>query len=236
MLPVTARRVAVIQSNYIPWKGYFDIIRACDEFILYDDAQFTSRDWRNRNCLKTEAGLRWLTVPVAVKGRRTSPIKDIRIADASWRKKHWHTIERTYARTEHFKDMRGFMQDLYLKEDFNYLSDLNRHFIAEICAQLGIRTRVTQSMDYALDPRMSSTEKLVELCKKTGAEEYISGPTARSYLDRTVFDSAGIRVRFADYSGYPEYRQLHPPFIHEVSVIDLLVNEGPSAPRFLKTI
>src|SRR5262245_18843047 len=91
------KSVAIVQSSYIPWKGYFDLIRAADEFILLDDVQFTKRDWRSRNRIKTKDGLHWLSIPVLTKGRYDQRISDTTIADASWSERHWHTIHNAYA-------------------------------------------------------------------------------------------------------------------------------------------
>src|SRR3954465_9010354 len=92
------RRVAIVQSNYVPWRGYFDLIASVDEFVLLDDAQYTKRDWRNRNRIKTAQGTRWLSVPVQVSGRYTQAIYDTFVADPDWARSHWETIRQTYAR------------------------------------------------------------------------------------------------------------------------------------------
>src|SRR5437868_3785271 len=103
-LPTTNKSIAIVQSNYIPWKGYFDMIRAVDEFILYDDVQYTRRDWRNRNRIKTPQGLQWLTIPVDVKGKYSQPICETRVADPRWAERHWKSIVHNYGRTDHIED------------------------------------------------------------------------------------------------------------------------------------
>lgn len=229
----TGKRVAAVQSSYIPWKGFFDLIAAVDEFILYDDAQYTRRDWRNRNQIKTPQGVQWLTIPVNVKGRYLAAIKDITIAERSWASRHWETIAHNYARAHAFDEAGGRLEPLYAEAGrFSRLSEVNFLFIEAICRLLGITTRLSWSMDYEMVP--GKTERLVTLCRHAGAREYLSGPSARAYLDEGLFAAAGIRVLYADYGAYPEYRQLHPPFVHTVSVVDLLLNEGSKARRYLK--
>jgi hypothetical protein len=232
--PVSSRkRIAVVQSNYIPWKGFFDLIAAVDEFILYDDVQYTRRDWRNRNQIKTVHGLKWLTVPLNIKGRYTAPIKDMIVADRSWAARHWKMIVHNYGRASCFDEVADWLKSLYTEaEGLSRLSEVNYLFIEAICRALGFRTRLSWSMDYELIP--GKTERLVGLCQQAGATEYLSGPSARAYMDEDRFRAAGISVLYADYAGYPEYRQLHPPFVHTVSVIDLLLNEGSQAHRYLK--
>lgn len=227
------RRIAILQSNYIPWKGYFDLINLVDEFILYDDMQFTRRDWRNRNLIKTANGLTWLTIPVKVKGKYIQAIKETEATDSSWRQHHWRSILHNYSKTQYFAEYKDLFEELYLNSAETNLSQINFQFLTAINRLLGITTRVTWSMDYSLVE--GKTEKLVALCAQAGATEYVSGPSARDYIDATLFAAAGIELTFMDYSGYPEYQQLYPPFEHGVSIIDLIFNEGPNAKRFMKS-
>ncbi|MBN1291784.1 MAG: WbqC family protein [Candidatus Latescibacteria bacterium] len=227
------KKAAIVQSNYIPWKGYFDLINLVDEFILYDDMQYTKRDWRNRNRIKTPNGLLWLTVPVIVKDRFFQKIKDTIVSDRNWNIKHWKTITANYSKTQHFFEYRGLFENLYLGMDEINLSSINFKFINAICEILGIRTSLSQSMDYNLCE--GKTERLVDLCRQVGATEYISGPSAKNYIDEELFRKKGITLRYMDYSGYPEYTQLFGPFEHNVSIIDLIFNEGAYAPNYLKS-
>jgi len=226
------KRVAIVQSSYIPWKGYFDLIASVDEFVLYDDAQYTKRDWRNRNRIKTPSGLHWLTIPVVVKGRFDQRVRDTHVADQRWREQHWRSIRANYARAPHFGAYKDALESLFLEVTDDRLSTINGHFLTGLCAMMGIHTRLSWSMDYALaDER---TARLVGICRQAGADEYLTGPAARGYLDETQFQTAGIAVRYADYSGYREYPQLYPPFEHQVSAIDLLVHVGADARSYLR--
>lgn len=224
------KKVAIVQSNYIPWKGYFDLIDRVDEFILYDDVQYTRRDWRNRNRIKTPKGPRWLTIPVQVKGRFLQTVNHTVIADPRWNRNHWRTIVHNYARAPYFSEYRPMLEELYLGAEDLLLSTVNHRFIRAICTLLGISTRISRSADFQLvDGR---TQRLLSLCKQAGATEYISGPAAQSYLDETIFRQEGINVRWMDYGPYPEYPQLYPPFEHRVSILDVILNNGEEACRF----
>lgn len=230
----TARKkVAIVQSNYIPWKGYFDLINMVDEFILFDDMQYTRRDWRNRNLIKTAHGLQWLTIPVEVKGRYYQKINETRVSDSSWTKSHWQTLAHNYSRAPHFKTFAPVIEQLYGECREVMLSKVNYKFMRAICEILGIRTRLSWSMDHTL--LEGKTERLVALCKAVGASEYLSGPTARGYLDETQFQMGGIKLSYMDYSGYPPYPQLFGAFEHGVTILDLMFNVGPDAPRFMKS-
>ena len=227
------RKLAVVQSNYIPWKGYFDLINMVDEFILFDDVQYTRRDWRNRNQIKTATGLRWLTIPVEVKGKYLQKICDTRVSDPAWARSHWSALSHEYAKAKYFREYRNVLEPLYLECAEESLSRVNYRFITAICGLLGIKTRISWSMDYPLAE--GKNERLIALCKAVGANHYVSGPSASSYLDESLFSAAGIRLSLMDYSGYPAYRQLHEPFEHAVTILDLLFNEGPGAPKLMKS-
>lgn len=227
------KRVAILQSNYIPWKGYFDLIHSVDEFILFDDMQYTRRDWRNRNKIKTKDGLHWLTIPVEVKGKYYQKIRETVVSDPAWNRQHWQLLRQSYAKAPAFGQYAEFFEDLYLGCEERSLSAINHRFLAAVCSLLGIQTRITWSMDY--DIADGKTERLVGLCQQAGATEYVSGPAARDYIEDEQFARAGVRLRYMDYSGYPEYEQLYPPFEHGVSVLDLIFHVGAEAPRYMKS-
>jgi hypothetical protein len=227
------KRVGIVQSNYVPWKGYFDLIGRCDEFILLDDAQYTRRDWRNRNRIKTKDGVKWLTIPVVVKGRYHQRIDEVEIADTGWPRTHLRTILQAYAGAPHFGESKEWLEAIYARaQQISRLSHVNRLLLTEICARLGIETTIRWSTDY--ESQGVKSERLASLCRQAGATEYLSGPSARDYLDEELFARAGITIAYMDYSGYPEYPQPHPPFEHGVSVLDLILSTGPDAPRYLK--
>jgi hypothetical protein len=229
-----SRRLAAVQSNYIPWKGYFDVINQVDEFVFLDEVQYTRRDWRNRNKVKVNGSLQWLTIPVEVKGRYHQRIDETRIADRSWAEEHFATLTHAYRRAPHFDQTAALLEPLYAQHGHTeLLSEVNASFIEAICGHLGIRTRLSRSTDYPTGDERSL--RLLDLCRAVGADEYLSGPAARDYLDVESFSAAGVRVLWADYAGYPEYPQLGGPFEHGVSVVDLLFNTGPAAPSHMKS-
>lgn len=228
------KSVAILQSNYIPWKGYFDLIAAVDEFIIYDDMQYTRRDWRNRNKIKTPAGLQWLTVPVKTKGKFDQRISDTEIDGDSWAADHWQSIALNYRRSPHFSTIASLLEPHYSQRHYTHLSDLNRSLIVAICDFLGITTTIRNCQEYVLIEGKS--DRLADLCRQADAGEYISGPAARAYIDEQSFTERGIRLRWFDYTGYAEYPQLWGSFVHEVSIIDLLFNCGVDAFRHLKYV
>ncbi len=225
------KRVAILQSSYIPWKGYFAIIGLVDEFILYDDAQYTRRAWRNRNLIMSDRGPTWLTIPLLLKGRPSQRIREAEIADRRWASRHWGTIQTLYGRTPHFRDLAPTLERIYeLASAERLLTRVNELFLQSICELLEITTKITRSTDYEL--RGDRTERLIDICQQAGSTEYLCGPRARAYLDDQKFRDKGISVHWMDYSGFPEYTQRYaPPFVHEVTILDLLLNEGIEGAR-----
>ena len=228
------KRVAIIQSNYIPWKGYFDLIASVDEFVLYDTVQYTRRDWRNRNLIKTASGLQWLSVPVKVRGRYHQSIAETEIMGNEWASQHWRTITSNYRRSSFFDDVRQWLEPVYTEEHFTHLSALNHRLIRSVCSYLGIGTRIHSSSEFMVSEERS--ERLAEICQKIQAGVYVSGPAAKSYLNEQLFTDRGISVSWFDYGHYPEYPQLWGSFEHGVSILDLLFNCGKSAPSFMKWV
>lgn len=221
-----SRKVAIVQSNYIPWKGYFDLIAAVDICILYDEVQFTKNDWRNRNQIKTSRGLEWLSIPVGQDIRRR--IREVQLPDARWQRQHWERLTRHYREAAYFDEVAAWLEPLYGR-DYQRLSEVNRCFIEAINAYIGIATPLRWSWEY--EGGEGRTERLVEICRQERADIYVSGPKARDYLDTTQFTQAGIQVAWFDYQGYPEYPQFHPPFVHTVTILDLLFHSGKNAPQ-----
>jgi len=226
----TGLRVAILQSNYIPWKGYFDMIHDVDLFVFYDDVQYTSRDWRNRNKIKTANGSLWLSVPVG--DSRSRLVDEVRIPESGWQAQHWQTLKQNYGKCAHFERYREYFESVYLGQTWTSLSELNQSVIRHVSTEfLGCATRFANSRDYRSDG--AKQDRLLSLLKGIGATSYLSGPAAKSYIDPERFAEAGIQLEWKDYAGYPDYPQRFPPFEHGVTVLDLLFNVGPDAPAYI---
>jgi hypothetical protein len=223
-------KVVVNQSNYVPWKGYFDLIHDADLFVFYDDLQFTKNDWRNRNKLKTAAGVTWLTIPVGKDIDRL--ICEVALPGGDWAAQHWRRIEESYRAMPHFAAYAPAIREIFLGRGWTRLADLNQCLIKHIAVEvLGMSTRFGDSRDYSLEGRKQ--DRLMSLLRAVGATTYISGPSAKAYLDESRMNQEGIAVIWKDYSGYPEYPQAYPPFEHAVSILDLIFNTGPAASHYI---
>ena len=223
----------ITQSNYIPWKGYFDSINQVDIFVIYDDMQYTKRDWRNRNYIKTPQGLKWLSIPVEVSGKFHQKINETLISDKSWNRSHWESIKQNYKDAPCFKDNKDWLENLYMTCNFDRLTDVNEFFIKEIGTYLGIITEYRRSEEFELCE--DRTQKMVDICVELGATQYYTGPNAKQYIEEDKFLLNGVKLNYFDYSGYQEYAQLYDGFEHGVSIIDMILNLGKETTQYMKS-
>ena len=223
-------RVVINQSNYLPWKGYFDLIHDADVFIFLDDVQYTKNDWRNRNRFKGPNGTFWLTIPTG--GSTSQRISDVRLPRGPWAQKQWRTLSHNYRTSPYFSDYSSFFLHAFESMEWRTLSDFNQHLIKVIARDfLHLNTRFMNSAQFGFDA--TGQDKVISLIKAVNGTSYISGPAAKAYLDPAAFAAAGIELIWKDYSGYPEYQQPYPPFEHAVSVVDLLFCVGPHAADYI---
>ncbi len=228
---VTELRVAAIQSSFIPWRGYFDFIANVDLFVFLDDVQYTVRDWRSRNKIKTQRGVEWLTVPV-IHDHRSQLVTETRIChDVSWEKKHRGAWSANYRAAQYFGEVMQLLGNLEKTQD-STISELNIRLTRKICDYLEIKTPMILSSDLSL--RGIKTERLIDLLKKLNATTYLSGPSADAYLDKNLFRQNGFRLEYKSYD-YAPYPQLWGDFIGDVTVLDLIANCGPQAKDYIRS-
>jgi WbqC-like protein family len=220
----------ILQPSYIPWRGYFHQIQKADLFIFYDDVQYEKRGWRNRNRIKTPAGLLWLTIPVFAHGAQVvhTPIYQVSICwDEPWNQKHWKSIQHSYARAPYFRKYASMLEEKFMAHP-EFLADFTIPLTIDLARELGIsHTRFMRSSEIP-DIRGAKTDRLIAILGHVGATNYISGPSARNYIEAEKFLQAGITLEFMEYN-YPEYNQLYPPFEPQVTILDLIFMTGPKA-------
>jgi hypothetical protein len=229
-----SKRVIITQSNYIPWKGYFDAIASCDYFVILDDVQYTRRDWRNRNIIKNNTIEKWLSIPVQAKGKYLQKINETVIADSTWNQKHLNTLNNFYAASPNYNQVCDWVNSLYTNCTFSKLSEVNEYFLRAIMKFLAISTQILPIQNFKTSP--DKNLRLLEICKDLKATEYVSGPAASSYLSKSLFETNGIKIVYNNYDDYKPYPQLGNNFNHNVSILDLIYNTGFQAPLYLKNI
>lgn len=223
-------RLVCLQPGYIPWCGFFDQMNRADIFVIYDDVAFDKGGWRARNRIKTAQGIQWLTVPVLTKGKEFPLIKDTLINnDVNWRDKHLKSIKQNYSKATYFKDYIGLFEQVYSKE-WKFLIDVDMEFINTFNKELGISTSIKFASE--LDVQGGKIDRLINICKKFGATEFLEGSAGRDYIDDNMFIENGIRIKYQDYN-HPTYRQLYGVFISYLSIVDLLFNEGKNSLKIL---
>ncbi|MCE3268197.1 MAG: hypothetical protein K0R49_449 [Burkholderiales bacterium] len=224
-------KCAILQSNYIPWKGVFDMINQVDTFVFFEDVDFTKRDWRTRNQIKTANGLLWLIVPVK-KSPRGTKIFEINISQIEdWQENHYQNIVNAYKKSPYFHDYVSLLEKIYLKQKWVNLSEFNIYVTKLICEILGIKTKFINSKDLLTSG--NKDDKLIEICKNVGADFYLSGPAAKDYINNQKFVDAKIQLAYINYN-YPMYKQLYGEFNHYVTVLDLLLNCGEDSVNYIK--
>ncbi len=223
-------KIAILQSNYIPWKGVFDLINQVDKFVFFEDVQFTKRDWRTRNKIKTKDGELWLSVPVK-KAPRDTKICDIEIAsETDWQKKHFESIRYSYSKAPYYNQYYDLLEYIYLNHKWTNLSEFNIQTTQLIARKLGIDTEFYNSRD--LNTSGSKDDKLIEICKKLNGNFYLSGPSAKDYIINQKFEKENIDLAYIIYE-YPGYNQLYGEFNHYVSVLDVLFHCGDRSQEYI---
>ena len=216
-------KVAIIQSNYVPWKGYFDLIQEVDVFVIYDCVKYTKNDWRNRNIIYPKNGKQWISIPISASAVKLK-IDEVKILNTRWQKIHAKALSIGYARAPYFSQLHELIEDFLIKKQWQSLSKLNIELIRWISGKLGFKTEIRNAREFPL--HHDRVERLLGILEAIGATEYLSGPAAAAYLDERefLFSDRGIQLRYKSYGPYIPYNQLKEPFEPTVSILDLIAN------------
>ena len=224
------------QPNYMPYPGFFEKIARSDQFLIVDHVQFVKRGpfgWIHRNRIRTEGGdgWSWLTIPVLTKGKFHQSIRETAIDNASsWGKKHWKTIEWNYRKASYYSEYASDIVAIY-DQKWDWLIDLTEEWIRVILGWLGLEREMKRTSDLNVDGK--ATDMVVDMCRKVGADGYLSGMHGKDYLEVESFQKAGINLLFQDYS-CPEYPQCGSgPFVPNLSIVDMFLNCGPGSRQLL---
>lgn len=237
---VQPMKIGALQTAYLPWLGFFDQIYQCDLFIIYDDLQYTRKDWRNRNRIKTPRGAMWLTVPVKAHDAHKRRICQVEISgQGRWSMRHWLALKMNYSRAPYFALYADFFHDLY-RHPWTRLVPLNREIIDWCLDRLRISTTVLYSSEEGLEQdylslcgdRPDPAERVIYLCRRFEAQQFLEGPSGKAYLREKVLADAGVTLEYHHYP-HPRYRQRFGDFIPYLSVVDLLFNHGDESLNIL---
>ena len=214
------------QPVYLPWLGLFHKIALSDSFVWFDQVQYQNKDWNNRNKILTNAGPIWLSVPVLNKGHYEIKLADIKINNTlPWKRKHFKSIKFAYEKSQYFNYYKDFFEDLYSK-NWDLLSDLNLYILKFLLKELNINVPILKLSELKVEGRKS--DLVLSMCKKLHANLYIFGEEGKNYADEKKFIESGVKPYFQKYN-HPIYSQLHDGFATNLSIIDLLFNNGPES-------
>ncbi len=218
------------QPVHLPWLGLFHKIALAERFCIFDIAQYQTKDFNNRNKIKTHAGPIWLSVPVESKEHFQKKLCDIKIVNNGWNRKHFKSIDNAYRKAPFYQNYIGELESILVGREYTYLADLNFATLDFGLRALGISIPIIKASDYEFNGYKS--DLVLDMCRQLGASRYIFGAQGRNYADTQSFAAAGIQACFQDYQ-HPVYPQLHGQFEPYMSVIDLLFNVGPDSKRVL---
>lgn len=225
-------KTAILQPSYIPWKGVFDMINKVDHFVFYDDVQFTKKTWRNRNRIKTNQGPKWLTIPVMTAGLRFQSIVDTQIdVSRDWQRAHYRSILHNYNSAKYFDRYRSVIEEIYVGRTWKNLADLNIYTTQLLAEVLEINVNWVRSSRLNIQGSRHG-DRAAKICAELGSSILLNGPTSLQYIDPQILQDHEISLEIMNYD-YPKYDQLHGDFVHEVSVVDLLLNCGPDSLDYL---
>ncbi len=223
--------LSVHQPQYLPWLGYFDKVAAGDLFVFLDLPQYKKREFQNRNRIKGPQGEIWLTVPVLSKGKFEQSLRDVEIDNTqAWQRSHWGSLSLHLKKAPYWAQYSPGLETFY-KRRWDKLSDLNLEMTVWFFEQLGIKT--PWKIESQIGTTTESTERLIELCKKTGAQGYLSGSGGKEYMDEARFQQEGLSLSYQQYT-HPTYAQGYGDFLPTMSVVDLLMNVGPDSLAVLR--
>lgn len=225
-------RVCIVQSNYLPWRGYFDLIAKCDLMVVYDSVQYTVNDWRNRNRLKGPSGPMWITVPVRTKGRTGQRVRDAEVVDHSWVRAHRNTVQSALGRARYWGWMADGLAGAWeTAATASHLHVVNRSFIDAVIRLLELPTAVVEDVDVLRDGdrTLTPSARVAEVVARVGGSSYLTGPAGLDYLVPGDFADRGVRLEVIDYGSLQPYPQQFGPWLDGMSVLDLLANVGPGS-------
>jgi hypothetical protein len=219
------RVVAIHQPTFLPWLGFFHKMIMADVFILLDNVPFTKNGFQNRVKIKSAQGEQWLTVPVLTKGRFGQQIREVPINNATrWQRSHLAALSTNYGRAPNYEEVLAWLEPLYGKP-YAQLATFNQLLIETAVNQLELPVRLVIASSLAAEG--SRSELLLQLVQAVGGKVYLSGPSGRSYVDRSIFQKAGVEIQFQQFR-HPVYPQLYGDFVARLSIVDLLMNVGSS--------
>ena len=223
--------VAIHQPNHLPYLGFFDKMKKADIFVIHDDAQFNKHEFQHRNRIRVEKGWQYLIVPVYKEELSINQIRiknQVQIGKRKWSIAHFEIIRDWYKKAPYFSTYEEDLKQIYEKEEYEKLIDLNMNLIRFLMKAFDIDKKIIYSSSFGF--KSKRTQRIIDTVRAVGGDIYLSGPKGRDYLDRSLLAKKGIKVEFQDF-WHPVYKQRYEGFVPNMSAIDALFNVGKMPER-----
>ncbi|MBF0236078.1 MAG: WbqC family protein [SAR324 cluster bacterium] len=217
--------VTIHQPEHLPWCGYFNKMRLADHYVILDDVQFKKNNYQNRNRILTPYGVKWLSVPIQMKGHISKTIQNMEVIP-DWESKYWGLLAQSYGKHPFYKIYSEELNTIVFSGKTNIL-DINMDWINFFRKLFQIKTPLSFSSSLGL--QSTSTQRLVEICQRHEASEYLAGGGAKDYLETELFDTANISLSYHDFSPRRYSQHQIENFEPYMSALDLIMNVEPNS-------
>lgn len=216
-------KLGLMQPYFMPYIGYWQRINAVDEHVIYDDVNYIKGGWMNRNRILYNGTLRNFNVPL----RGASPNKLVNQVTVDTNPilqgKMMRTIEYAYKKAPYFNEAMAVLEPIITSKEDNLAIYLENE-LRSICKYMGINTKLIMSSAIEKDNSLKGRDKVVEICKKQGADIYINASTGEHLYNKEDFKEKGLKLIFIKDASTVRYEQMTAEFIPSLSIIDILMN------------
>lgn len=222
----SSKTVGIMQPTFIPWLGYFSMIKKSDEFVFLDNVQFEKKSWQNRNRIISQGNELFISLPVKTSGEFSQSISNVSFFESAkfdFRRKIWKTISSSYAKSKYYREICGLLEPLLLNET-NSLSNYNIAIIKSISNYLQIDS--TFHLGSKMKAKGAATNLTVNQCLELKATKFYCAEGARNYVSRQpLFAAHHISIEYQNFI-HPSYPQISKKFRPYMSIVDALFNVG----------
>ena len=216
-------RLGIMQPYFLPYIGYFQLLNYCDAFVLYDDIEYTKKGWITRNRIQFNGDIRLFSLNLK-KDSDYLAIRDRSLAESFDRSKLLRSFEAVLRKAPHYEETIKFLRPI-ISYSSNDLFSYVENSIALVCQQLGVTTKLVKSSELDIDPGLRGQERVLEICSRLDAEQYINPIGGSDLYDLESFKSRGLDLRFIK-SRLSFYEQGRNGFVPALSIVDQLAYCG----------
>lgn len=213
--------IAIMQPYFLPYIGYYQLIKAVDKFVVYDDVNYINRGWINRNNILVGGKAHLFTIPLK-DASQNKLIHEVALAeDAQWRKKLLKTIQQSYQKAPCYSNVYPVIESI-VQYDTSTISELALQSLIQVNEYLGINTEIVPSSTVYANADLKAQDRILDICQQEQATRYINPIGGMELYDRQKFAEAGIELFFIKSSSvsYPQFKN---DFVPWLSMLDVLM-------------